>query len=395
MIINKTLVSFAGRTPSPRYVPVGVVGDNLVECVEFRLPTIDADQTATMMLKCKYADAVSLTRTDTGTYCADITAQIAGESGRLEAYIRIDGAGGAVWNSEPFMLCVCNVPDVSGDVEDREPGALERTLSAIAAHNAAMKQHGEDMEEATESASESAENAVAAANAAIGAAANAAETLNSIPEDYTELVREVGKLSKEIDNLKENGSGESGTGIPTEAKTLLIQILRRGAYNDDVSSMITALGVALNIVTPSEYVIEQGSVTMSTSAIVGCFLGMNNMQRVSLFAQSGVLPITDQSSNPIYRYPINIPKGATGAKLTLPSSSFIFGYFVVSIASEKYVKDVDSGWQTNVTYPRVIDMPAEYSDGSHYLFINIAYSSGAAITPDVIEGQVALEFVFE
>ncbi len=163
MIINKTLVTFAGRVPSPRYVPVGVVGDNLVECVEFRLPTIDTDQTATMLLKCKYADAIALMRTDAGTYCADITAQIAGESGRLEAYIRIDGAGGAVWNSEPFMLCVCNVPDISGDIEDREPGALEQTLSAIAAHNAAMKQHSEDMKEATESASESAESAAAAA----------------------------------------------------------------------------------------------------------------------------------------------------------------------------------------------------------------------------------------
>lgn len=166
MIINKTLVSFAGRAPSPRYIPVGVVGDNLVECVGFRLPTIDADQTATMLLDCKYADAILLTRTDAGTYCADITAQIAGESGKLEAYIRIDGAGGAVWNSEPFMLCVCNVPDISGEIENKKPGALEQTLSAIAAHNAAMKQHSEDMEQTTESASESAENAAAAARRA-------------------------------------------------------------------------------------------------------------------------------------------------------------------------------------------------------------------------------------
>lgn len=181
MIINKTLVSFAGRTPSPRYVPVGVVGDNLVECVEFRLPTIDADQTATMLLKCKYADAITLTRTDTMTYCADITAQIAGESGKFEAYIRIDGAGGAVWNSEPFMLCVCNVPDISGDVEDREPGALEQTLSAIAAHNAAIKQHSEDMEETAEAASESAENAEESAGRAEAAAKRAEE----ISEPYT------------------------------------------------------------------------------------------------------------------------------------------------------------------------------------------------------------------
>lgn len=185
MIINKTLVSFAGRTPSPRFIPVGVVGDNLVECVEFRLPTIDDDQTATMLLKCKYADAVTLTRTDAGLYCADITAQIAGESGKIEAYIRIDGASGPVWNSELFNLCVCNVPDISGDIEEQEPGALEQTLSAIAAHNASMKQHGEDMEELTESASESAERAAAAAERAessAGAAARLEERTDNLAE---------------------------------------------------------------------------------------------------------------------------------------------------------------------------------------------------------------------
>lgn len=208
MIINKTLVSFAGRTPSPRYVPVGVVGDNLVECVEFRLPTIDADQTATMLLKCKYADAITLTRTDTMTYCADITAQIAGESGKLEAYIRIDGAGGAVWNSEPFMLCVCNVPDISGDVEDREPGALERTLSAIAAHNAAMKQHSEDMEETAEAASESAENAEESAGRAEAAAKRAEE----ISEPYTLPVATADRL----------GGVRVGKGLAMDGEALAI-----------------------------------------------------------------------------------------------------------------------------------------------------------------------------
>lgn len=164
MIINKTKVSFAGRVPSPRYIPVGVMNDNCVECVEFSLPTIDIEQTATMLLDCKFADAITLERADNGLYCTDVTAQIAGESGNIKAYIRVDGANGAVWNSEQFFLCVCDVPDITGDISDKNPDALERTLTAIAQLNASMKQHTETMERFAAAASESAECAEKAAN---------------------------------------------------------------------------------------------------------------------------------------------------------------------------------------------------------------------------------------
>lgn len=170
MIINKTSVSFAGRVPSPRYIPVGVVGDNRVECVEFKLPTIADSQTATMLINCKFADAITLERTENNLYCADITSQIAGESGNIEAYIRIDGTDGTVWNSEKIILCVCNVPDISGKVEEQEPTALDKNLSAIAVHKEEMSQHSEAMRDLTETATKSAENAADAAKRAEEAA---------------------------------------------------------------------------------------------------------------------------------------------------------------------------------------------------------------------------------
>ena len=182
MIINETHVSFAGRVPSPRYIPVGVTGDNCVECVAFDLPTIDTDQTATLLLRCKYADAVTLERNDGGLYCTDITEQIAGESGKIEAYIRVDGANGATWNSEPFFLCVCNVPNISGDISDKEQNALEQTLTAISQLNAAMKQHGEAMEEYAGVANACAENAV---NAAERAEQAASQTVVEIDDTLT------------------------------------------------------------------------------------------------------------------------------------------------------------------------------------------------------------------
>lgn len=180
MIINKTQVSFAGRVPSPRYIPVGVVGDNRVECVEFRLPTIADSQTATMLINCKFADAITLERTEDNLYCADITSQIAGESGNIEAYIRINGTDGAVWNSEKIILCVCNVPDISGKVEEQEPTALDKNLSAIAVHKEEMVQHTETMRDLTETATKSAESAVDAAKRA-EEAAKSAEDKPGIP----------------------------------------------------------------------------------------------------------------------------------------------------------------------------------------------------------------------
>ena len=176
MIINRTPVSFAGRAPSPRYIPVGVVGDNLVECVEFRLPTIDEHQTATMLLNGKYADAITLERKG-DIYCAEITADIVGASGRLDAYIRINGNNGPVWNSEPFILCVCDVPDTNEEVEKHSLTVFDQMLNAIATHNAEMSEQKTEVEGIASEAAESAKNADTSATAAATSEGNAQKAL--------------------------------------------------------------------------------------------------------------------------------------------------------------------------------------------------------------------------
>lgn len=214
MIINKTMVSFAGRTPSPRYIPVAVKGDNCVECVEFRLPSIDDEQTATL-LNGRYADAITLKR-EGDLYCLDVTADIAGAPGRIEAYIRINGTSGAVWNSEPFVLCICDVPDIGKEIEEHNPTAFDKMLEAMAEHYGYMNETLAEAKTSEKAAEDSAARAATSANAADSAASlacqfcNDAESAANEAADSEKAAEEGAARSEAAANRAEQAAATNG-----------------------------------------------------------------------------------------------------------------------------------------------------------------------------------------
>lgn len=208
-------------------------------------------------------------------------------------------------------------------------------------------------------------------------------------KDKDELVASIGALSKEIADLKQNGDNESGEGFTREAKTLLIQILRDGVYSDDISVKISDLATALGL-DMVNYILYQGTMS-SVSSGVGFIMEYSYTNRLTLLANLGELAITWGS----YKgYPICIPAGATGVELTAPSN-FRFGYFFAAINGNKYESLYDSGWKAGFTYPTIIDVPAEYSDGQHYMCINFSLPNNGDIPLDEYSDSISIKFVHE
>lgn len=154
MIVRTQKIRFSpDRKPMPRRVKLGVEGDNMVERLVFDLPAIAQSQTATLMMGGRYANAVQLAE-DGEEYRIDLTAEIVGAEGDIEAYVRIDGADGEVWQSDVISLVTGDVPDVETEIEQRFPTAVETMLQGMAQHSAEMEQQAQRAEEAAERAEE-------------------------------------------------------------------------------------------------------------------------------------------------------------------------------------------------------------------------------------------------
>lgn len=156
MIVRTQKVRFSPRRkPTPGYLRLGFEGDHLVERIEFELPVIDGQQTAALIRGGSEADAVML-EFDGGEYYIDLTRELIGACGEIEAHVRIDGAGGAVWQSGKLLLVTGDVSDADTDIEQRFPTAVEQMLAEMAEHRAEMAEQETRMEDALERA----ENAV-------------------------------------------------------------------------------------------------------------------------------------------------------------------------------------------------------------------------------------------
>ena len=137
MSIHVRTVSFASgteRTPSLRRIRLGFETDNLIERLEFVLPQISQRQTAVLMIGGGQADAITLKQGPNGRYYVDLTREIIGADGERAVFLRIDGSGGEVWNSGAMQLITNALPDVSEEIEQRFPTAVETMLTEIAGH---------------------------------------------------------------------------------------------------------------------------------------------------------------------------------------------------------------------------------------------------------------------
>lgn len=386
----RTIAFTPDRVPTLRRIRLGYEGDNLVERLEFDLPEIAAGQTATLMIT--GADVVKLDRTDEGRYAVDLTRDMIGPDGEREAYVRIDGAGGGVWQSAPMRMTTGALPDVEEEIERVYPTAVGQMLTAMAEHSGEMTAQEERVEQAAQRAEDAAKRAEAGGGSGSGGSAveiDATLTQEGKAADAKATGDRLSELSKEIDDLKENGGGESGAGFTREAKTLLIQILRGGVYSDDMSVKISELTAALGL-DMVNYILYQGTMSAVPSG-VGFILEYSYTNRLSLLADLGELAIKWGSYE---GYPICIPAGATGVELTAPSN-FRFGYFFTAINGNKYEMLYDSGWQAGFTYPHIIDVPTDYSDGEHYMFINFSLPNNGDIPLDEYSDSISIKFVYE
>jgi hypothetical protein len=159
MIVRTQKIRFSpDRKPMPRRVKLGFEGDNMVERLVFDLPAIAQSQTATLMMGGRYANAVQLAG-DGEEYRIDLTAEIVGAEGDIEAYVRIDGADGEVWQSDVISLITGDVPDVETEIEQRFPTAVETMLTEMAGHRVEMEQQTQQAEDAVRRAEEAADRA--------------------------------------------------------------------------------------------------------------------------------------------------------------------------------------------------------------------------------------------
>ena len=133
MIVRTHKIEFSRkRIPTPRELKIGYESDNLVERLEFRLPQIAAQQTATMMIDGEYADMIPLELDDDGFYGVNLTAEHIGRCGRHKAYVAISGEG-KMWNSSTFFLNVGELPRMDEAIEKRYPTAVEQMRQEMAA----------------------------------------------------------------------------------------------------------------------------------------------------------------------------------------------------------------------------------------------------------------------
>lgn len=157
MAIRTQTVRFnTERTPMPKRIKLGFESDNLVERLEFVLPEIAAQQNAALLIGGRLANAVLLDRSTDGRWGIDLTAEIVGDEGAADAYVRIDTADGRIWNSGVLTLTTLELPDVDTEIEQRFPTAVEQMLSEMAAHEARMDEQETAIKEAAQTASEAA-----------------------------------------------------------------------------------------------------------------------------------------------------------------------------------------------------------------------------------------------
>ena len=199
MTVRTRVISFsADRTPSMRRIRLGFETDNLVERLEFVLPEIAESRTATLMMGGRYADAATLTESEEGRYCIDLTAELVGGDGEIEAYIRMDGAGGEVWNSGVMRLTTGALPDVETEIEKLYPTAAGQMLQAIAGHNAEMQEQTEKVQELLQAAQE-----------AEAGAEESAEAAEKSANEAGKQAEDAAKAQQNADKSAENAAGSA------------------------------------------------------------------------------------------------------------------------------------------------------------------------------------------
>lgn len=243
-------------------------------------------------------------------------------------------------------------------------------------------------------------------------------------EDSDGEIHSFKRLENEIENMFV-GAG----GLSNRAKTLLIDILRRGTYTENVSNRISELSSALNasdtggdtggdnggntggdtggdnggsnngndngdtggdngndtggdngsgdntnVGTGDSYekLVVNASITATSGTAQGVELGnYNNGQRATLLASDGVVKLPIAVSGDMTSYSlIRIPRDTE--KVTINGGTeFTIGLFIFELLDgTKFSKKVDTGWINMSENKYVYNISTEYADGNHYIAVN-------------------------
>lgn len=193
------------------------------------------------------------------------------------------------------------------------------------------------------------------------------------------------KLSAEIGNLP--------SGVSSNAKTLLITILRNGVYSSDQSENIAALETALESGGSGDsgetsvyvYSLEKGNAILIDGGASGVYngtVGVNITQatRVTLLAKTGDADLwCVTSSSPFSKldtecYPIPVPADATGVNISV-SDGNVLGPAFYTYDGTTLTRTLDSGWQTSGAYSLTFE-PGTYQ----YLSVNTKLATGISYT---------------
>ena len=151
-IVEKQVIRFAPtRKLQGKSIDLGNAGDNMVRRLMFALPEVDGAQTATLMYGGKYADMIQLAYED-GKWVTDLTAEMVGEAGEVEGYVRVDGPEGEKWHSDAFRLVTGDVAQIEVQIEKLYPTAVDQMLTAMAEHKTEMEAQVKRAEDAADRA---------------------------------------------------------------------------------------------------------------------------------------------------------------------------------------------------------------------------------------------------
>lgn len=220
--------------------------------------------------------------------------------------------------------------------------------------------------------------------------------VGKVPVVQSDLTYALKELYAEIGNLP--------SGVSSNAKTLLITILRNGVYSSDQSENIAALETALESGGSDDsgesgggdsgdsgetsvyvYSLEKGNAILIDGGASGVYngtVGVNITQatRVTLLAKNGDADLwCVTSSSPFSKldtecYPIPVPADATGVNISV-SDGNVLGPAFYTYDGTTLTRTLDSGWQTSGAYSLTFE-PGTYQ----YLSVNTKLATGISYT---------------
>lgn len=203
----------------------------------------------------------------------------------------------------------------------------------------------------------------------------------------------------------------SGSGLSMSAVNLLIDILRRAVYTEDVSDQIARLydilirntdddtnsgdndDTDVDTGDPYDIVVVNASVSVSNNE-QGIELGnYNNGQRATLLASDGTVKLPITGSGTVTNYSlVRIPRNTE--KITIKGGTeFTFGVQIFELMTgTKFSRKVDSGWIDMTDNQYVYDILPEYADGNHFVAINFRMDNASVFDVNSYTDTLSLYF---